>query len=96
MDLTNVRLDKEDKEVLASVLLSKRLPQVLLTLAEQGKSPTQIAKELDKQPTHIIKYCKLLMNKNLVQIEKNESKNTAIYYLTEKGQSFIPIIQLIY
>lgn len=69
--------------------MSKYRKKVMVTLAEDTKMPTQIARDSDIRVNHISKVLAELKSHELIECINPEVKKGRLYRLTEKGDDLM-------
>lgn len=75
-----------DWEVYGKIVASEYRQQVLHSLHEHAKTPTQISNEIDKHQSHVSKTLQELVGFGLVSCLNPNAKKGRLYKLTERGE----------
>lgn len=73
--------------------MSKYRKKVMVTLAEDTKMPTQIARDSDIRVNHISKVLAELKSHELIECINPEVKKGRLYRLTEKGDDLMKTLE---
>lgn len=75
--------------MLSFILASKHRTNIIISLGEKAKIPSQIEKEIDLNTTHVSKYLSSLKEKDLVKILNESARKGRLYELTPKGKEYL-------
>ena len=81
-----IYMDDEVLKLMGYVISSKYRTEVMKTLVDKPKIPSQIAKDIGIKQNHISNVLKELKNKGLVDIINPEAKKGRYYRLTKMGE----------
>lgn len=76
-----------DWDVYGRVVASEYRQQVLHSLRDRPKTPTQIADEIEKHQSHVSKTLREIVEFDLAECLNPNAKKGRLYDLTERGKS---------
>lgn len=86
-------MDQEVIDTLSFILASKHRTNIIISLGEKAKIPSQIGKEIDLNTTHVSKYLSSLSEKDLVRCLNESARKSRLYELTPKGKQYLKRIE---
>lgn len=82
-------MNQEVIDTLSFILASKHRTNIILSLEEKPKIPSQIGKEINLNTTHVSKYLTSLREKDLVICLNESAQKGRLYELTPKGREYL-------
>jgi len=82
-------MEKETVRCIAYVKASKYRKDIILSIDDNLKLPSEISKEVGIRINHVSKTLKQLKEVNLVKCVNEEAKKGRLYQTTEKGKGVI-------
>ena len=84
-----INMNQDVIDTLSFILASKHRTNIILSLEEKAKIPSQIGKEIDLNTTHVSKYLNSLKEKDLVKCLNETARKGRLYELTPKGKEYL-------
>lgn len=79
---------KEDEKLLKA-LVSDTRRDIIKTLSDGERTPSDLSRMLDKSKSTIVEHLEKLINAGLVEKHEREGRKWVFYTLTRKGESYV-------